>query len=146
MISQSVGSRGVNSSSGPLNSTSQSYLKNGETHIKLLVRIRPTLSSESAVQCISLQKASTDQQSSIMTGNSSVRDTSLSLSRKKGLSKSAKSEMRVSDTQKIGSTKGATASPSIIKLTKGYNNISFKFDQVLPEGCSQDNSYQLSSS
>ena len=36
-------------------------------------------------------------------------------------------------------------SPSIIKLTKGYNNISFKFDQVLPEGCGQDQSFQLSS-
>ncbi len=29
---------------------------------------------------------------------------------------------------------------------KGYNNISFKFDQVLPEGCSQDTAFQLSSS
>lgn len=35
------------------------------------------------------------------------------------------------------------AAPSIIKLVKGYTNISFKFDQVLPEGCAQEDSFQL---
>lgn len=54
LTSQSVGSRiEKNNVSGLLNNTS-STVKNGETHIKLLVRIRPTLSTESAIQCISL--------------------------------------------------------------------------------------------
>ena len=52
LLSQSVGSRGGLGSA--LNNTEQSTstFKNGETHIKLLVRIRPTLNTESAVQCI----------------------------------------------------------------------------------------------
>ena len=93
-----------------------------------------------------------DLQPSSVIGGSSLavvsRDTSLSLTRKKGKSKSSKSDIKTAnDSQKLASSivSKVTPQPSIIKLTKGYNNISFKFDQVLPDGCSQEQSFQLSS-
>ena len=72
------------------------------------------------------------------------RDASHSLSRKKGPLAKAKGN-RLAETLKPAPATKVLPSPSIIKLTKGYNNISFKFDQVLPEGCGQDQSFQLSS-
>ena len=132
LLSQSVGSRaGLGSA---LNNTEQSAsaFKNGETHIKLLVRIRPTLNTESAIQCIQLQKAvqrGADHSPGLPGGSSPLlsRDASHSLSRKKGPLAKAKGN-RLAETLKPAAATKVLPSPSIIKLTKGYNNISFKFD------------------
>jgi len=58
LTSQSLGSRSVTGQSANNNTATTGKNGNGnnggggETHIKLLVRVRPTLSSETATQCI----------------------------------------------------------------------------------------------
>lgn len=92
----------------------------GETHIKLLVRIRPTLTSESATQCIYVQKGATGNKDTM----AQILE-SQPLRRKAGFKQQSSSSL----TQEAAATAAAKKiAPSIIKLVKGYNNISFKFD------------------
>ena len=104
------------------------------------------------MQCIHLQKESSPSDpakpsaSLLSSRDWTLRDSAQSGRQQKSLSKSAKSESRLADAQpRNGGNGGASESSSVIKLVKGYNSISFKFDQVMPEGCSQETSFQLSS-
>lgn len=54
-------------------------------------------------------------------------------------------QIRRKTSQTLKSGTETQAKGSIIKLSKDYNSSSFKFDQVLPEGCSQETSFLLSS-
>lgn len=96
--------------------------KQAETHIKLLVRIRPTLASEAATQCIQLQKAALRKEKS----PKSIQDQSQSSQSRKKTGVNGKAAKYEQKSASSAQTKDSHA--SVIKLTKGYNNISFKFD------------------